>query len=88
MMETMLVLSTAHLTEGTCSTWLHHASLVAYPKGDVGWFVHVPDSTHGDVPADLAECLEQARALNCDWIMFDRDAAALTILPVHAWGED
>lgn len=85
MMETLLVLSTAHLRQQTCNGWLQAAPFAAFAKGDYGWFVSVPDDEPEDLPADLGECLALARSLKCDWVMFDRDADALSILPVHDW---
>lgn len=85
MIEKMLALSTAHLTETTCNDWLPHSPFAAYPKGDYGWFVYIPDDLPHDLPADLAECLALARGQDCDWLMFDRDADAIGILQVYDW---
>lgn len=85
MITTMFTLSTAHLTPDTCNRWLHGCSFAAFPKGDYGWFVYVPDDLPGDIPSDLAECIALARGQNCDWLMFDRDADTLGILPVYDW---
>ena len=85
MIEAMLVLSTAHITEHTCNVSLHDAQIVAYAKGDYGWFVHVPDDEPEGLPIDLGGCLALARARACAWIMFDRDADIAPALPVHDW---
>lgn len=85
MIESMLVLSTAHLSEQTCNSWLHNAPFAAFGKGDYGWFVHVPDDEPEDLPADLGTCLTQARSLACTWVMFDRDADIVPSPPVHDW---
>lgn len=85
MIETMLVLSTAHLRPETCNDWLPRAPFAVFQKGPCGWFVSIPDADPDDLPPDLAECIAQGRALRCDWLMFDRDAAELTILPTYAW---
>lgn len=83
--EHMLVLGTCHLTEHTCTEWLPAAPFAAFAKGDYGWFVYVPDDEPDDLPADLAECFALARGQHCEWIMFDRDQAAMGILPVYDW---
>ena len=85
MIETMLALSTAHLREETCNDWLHRAPFAVFEKGAYGWFVSIPQDYPQDLPADLAECIAQARGLGCDWLMFDRDADTLTILPTYDW---
>lgn len=81
--ETMLTLSTAHLRRSTCDAWLAGDTLVAFAKGDQGWFVPVPDASVADIPDDLAECFALARANRCDWVMFDGDTSPLSILPVY-----
>ena len=83
MIETMLTLSVAHLRQHTCQNWLAGGTLVAFAKGAHGWFAPVPDASVADIPYDLAECFELARANRCDWVMFDTDIPPLTILPVY-----
>ena len=85
MIEAMLVLSTAHLTEHTCKVWLPEAQIAAYAKGEYGWFVHVPDDEPEALPIDLGGCLALARGRACTWIMFDRDADITPALSVHDW---
>lgn len=78
---TMLALSTAHLTEGTASL-LEAGSIknvTIYPKGEYGWFVHVPELSdldsfeNKDCPKDLMDCMRYARSNGCSWLMFDCD---------------
>ena len=85
MIEAMLVLSTAHLTEHTCNMWLHDARVTAFAKGDYGWFVHVAGDEPDNLPADLDACLALGRIGGFAWIMFDRDADIAPGLPVHDW---
>ena len=86
MSELMFVLSTSHLQDYTCNVWLQAAPFAAFPKGDYGWFVFVPeDLTEVTLPEDLRACCERACEHGCAWIMFDRDAPALDTLPVYDW---
>jgi hypothetical protein len=84
MIETMLALHRA-LARGDLLRLAASRALRRLREGAYGWFVHVPDDDHPDLPADLAECIAQARGLGCDWLMFDRDADTLTILPTYDW---
>lgn len=85
MIEAMLVLSTAHLTDATCNTYLATDGVFACLKQDYGWFVHVADDAPADLPTDLEACFHLARSQGCDWIMFDRDAPAIEQLPEFVW---
>lgn len=71
MIESMLVLSTGHLTPQTCNVYLPSAPFSAFEKGDVGWFVYATDDPPEDLPADLRQCITYARQLGCAWLMFD-----------------
>ena len=83
----MLVLSTAHLTEATCNSYLPGWDGPAYQKGDYGWFVPMFDHFRECVDGadDLRACMEKAAALGCEWLMFDRDADQVDGLPVYDW---
>lgn len=84
--ESMMVLSTAHITEDTCNRWLNEEAGPAYRKGEYGWFIyaHWTESTSA-MPVDLAACLEFARAKGCGWVMFDCDASSVEELPEYGW---
>ena len=82
--ETILVLSTAHLLPHTCNAWLWETDQSVWPKGETGWFIHIPDTDPEGLPSDLAECFLLARAQNCDWIMFDAGAPVLNLLPTYS----
>lgn len=92
----MMVLSTAHLSEETCTVYvsnialgLTEGSIVAYEKGEYGYFVHVPedpaDSEKPDVPLELRSAMHVARLAGCQWIMFDRDGDTVDNLPTYNW---
>lgn len=85
MIEAMLALSTAHLTPHSCNVWLPACDYACFAKGDYGWFVYVPDDMDDDIPGDLVQCIDLARSLHCDWVMFDRDQAPHSTLPLYAW---
>jgi hypothetical protein len=88
----MLVLSTAHLSQHTCQTWLalaehgHRGSIPVWAKGDYGWFIYIVDDLDpGSLPDDLAACWRLAVEHKLPWIMFDRDAPAIEELPTYEW---
>lgn len=84
MIEPMLVLSTAHVTEHTCNTFLPQWQGPAWQKGGYGWFLYVVDNTD-ELPTDLEACLHLARSRGCFWVMLDRDAPAIIQLPTFDW---
>lgn len=93
----MLVLSTAHLSEQTCLAYLPDCRpgkvleepIIAFEKGEYGWFVHVSeapaDSEGPDVPLELRSAIHVARREGCQWIMFDRDGDTIDELPTYEW---
>ena len=83
--EPMLVLSTAHFTEPTCTLFLPAYAGPAWPKGDYGWFVYVPEDVDGELPSDLTACLALARQKGAFWMMFDRDEAQIDDVPAYDW---
>lgn len=91
MIEQMLVLSTAHLTEHTCNTVLPDLAKTSpvWAKGCYGWFVYVTEEPLGpenaDYPTDLEACFHFAETQHVQWIMFDRDAPKIVNLPVFKW---
>ena len=82
-----LDLSTAHLTPAT-REYLerNNASPTTYPHPHgYGWFIHVPedpalDPEPDEIPADLQTALALARTLDCDYLLFDRDALVIETL--------
>ena len=90
----ILDISTAHVSEAT-SWYLEEWAIngkglaIVYEKGEYGWLVHVPGEPSHEVedtfPADLRACMEHARSLDCDWIMFDRDGITIDALPSYEW---
>ena len=83
----MLALCTAHVTTGTAQ--LLDGDQLDYPvyvKGEYGWILPVLAGTHrGDLPGDLGACLDYAEALDCAWVMFDRDVNRIDGLPEYRW---
>lgn len=67
------------------------AGPLAYPHPDgYGWFVYVPedpdmwqDDEDDDAMPALLACMKRARALGCDYILFDCDAPIDEELPVY-----
>jgi len=82
----MLVLSTAHLTDNTCNTFLPSYEGPVWQKSEYGYFVYVQDDDlYGDLPQDLIDCFEFARQYQCGWIMFDRDGPTVSTLSEYEW---
>ena len=79
-------LSTAHVTYETGQK-LDDGAIGSTMKGDHGWLVHVASepTEQPDAPADLLVCVRYARQLGAQWILFDRDAAAIDALPSYEW---
>ncbi|MBN9142355.1 MULTISPECIES: DUF5983 family protein [unclassified Novosphingobium] len=88
MIESLLALSTGHLTEQTCNLYLPTAPFSAFEKGEVGWFIYATDDPPKDIPADLAQCILHARHLGCAWLMFDSHYDLIEGLPDYTgqWG--
>ena len=86
---TVLDVSTAHLSQVTRELLADDAvDQIAYPKGDYGWFVHVPNADDGvevseHCPPDLAQCLQLAQRAEAHWVMFDADGTIIDELPVY-----
>jgi hypothetical protein len=71
-----LDLSTAHLTPKT------RGSLMPY-----GWFVWAEEDPNPEnFPDDLIACMNHARSLGAEYILFDCDALEVAELPVY--GDD
>lgn len=95
----MMTISTAHISEKTrelLSTDSDQLELTVYPKGDVGWFVYVPNviETFNDskiqgalLPNDLRDCLKLASEQACSIICFDRDAEPILCLEKYDYEE-
>jgi hypothetical protein len=92
----MLELSTAHLPEelgSERSVWPLNRipGVVAYPLSH-GWLLWVPDDptasaadSEDEVPLVVLTIQRYARALGCDWVMFDADGADTDDLPRWTW---
>jgi hypothetical protein len=92
----VLELSTAHLPEGLGSERSVYCldrvrGVAAYPLAN-GWLMWVPDDppAHAadyddEVPLEVLTIQRYARALHCDWVMFDADGAATDDLPRWDW---
>jgi len=86
----ILEVSTAHISEATANlVQCQLASVISFEKGDYGWLVYVPSEPGREAeegfPPDLRTCMEFARSLDCDWIMFDRDGVVIEALPDYDW---
>ena len=95
----ILDISTSHVSEKTAQLLEEmgidaelvgdRPRLITHRKGDYGWLVYVPSEHSGETdpgfPSDLRACMEHARSLECDWIMFDRDGVTIDALPTYEW---
>ena len=82
MVELLLPLSTAHITQATLDAIETHA--IAYPN-EYGAFVYVNDEILEPVPQDLKTVFDYANAHSIRWVKFDRDAPELDGLPTYEW---
>jgi hypothetical protein len=85
-----LDISTAHLRPSTRAAVANQPTgLTVHPHPDgYGWFVYVSEDEPepGDAAIefeDLAACIDRARALDCDYILFDCDAELDDTLPTY-----
>jgi len=61
-----------------------------YELGEYGWLLHVleecsPEDLRRNELSDLANIVELARSLGCDWIRLDRDGPTYESLPKYDW---
>ncbi|OMF66849.1 hypothetical protein [Paenibacillus glucanolyticus] len=91
--ETMLVLSTSHITEEIYNALLQgqFETFSYYPKEagfDInGFFIYVPHKDENLKSFDLPDCLESifryAQSHDSEWILLERDAELSPNLPVY-----
>lgn len=90
MIETMLVLSTAHITR-EASDYLDNVlasdtrDLVLYPHSDYGWLILAPRENDYEPKTpheELNAVLEFAKNLGVSWVLLDADGEILNNLPV------
>lgn len=78
--ESTLVVSTGCISQSTAQAldMGEPEDLVIFPKGEYGWWVHVPedeDFKEGpSTPGDLRPLMEYARSRGCVWLCLDRDS--------------
>lgn len=80
----MLVISTGHLCEHACNTYLENEDNLAYPKGEWGYFLYVYNEFE-ELPDSLADCLGYAKDKGCAWIMFEVDGPIMDGLTFYEW---
>jgi hypothetical protein len=84
----MLVLSTAHITESTNSDFACMTDDIPlfFEKGEYGWFIPIVkgQAWPHTCPAELLEIRKLAEAKQCSWIMLDRDGPVVD-LPTFDW---
>ena len=94
--ETMLVLSTAHVDKATGVALSGEAMdfLSVYTFNEYGWLIHVPsvDSEHWanfwpakSTTDSLRDTLKYARDLGVVWLLLDADAAPISDLQIYDW---
>lgn len=97
MIETMLVLSTAHVTaEDARLLDAGVEDLIIRPNGEYGWFVHIPRSGDnqtsmriyarlGGLSNEFCMLATYAGDLGVAWLLLDRDGAKTHLFPVFEW---
>lgn len=91
MVRMFLDLSTTHLKASTRAMWSLATGPAELPFSggptDYGWFAHAPESNDDHLfTDDLWACMQRARALGCDYILFDADAGIDDALPIYGDG--
>lgn len=84
--RSFLTLSTAHITQLTgdrLST--NMGDICVGGTIDYGWFIYADYENNGAIPDDLWGVMVYARANDCDYILFDRDADCIEYLPTWDW---
>lgn len=89
MIRKFLDISTSHLKPETL-TALTDRPLERLPFSGgptpYGWFAYTHDENCGEgdarIPDEMFACMKHARALDCDYVMFDCDSEVIEGLPV------
>lgn len=84
-----LVLSTAHVTKKT-AILLDGEHRLNWPSnggryGEYGWFFYAPPERPQDMPEDMWAICQVARAVDCPYILLDRDGPTFEHLDTHSW---
>ncbi|MET0711072.1 MAG: hypothetical protein ABWZ30_01010 [Jiangellaceae bacterium] len=84
-----LDLSTGHLQENTCNTLGTVPGLRAV-ETEYGWLIYAGEwvdeyAKDGGWPAELRAIIALAREHDCAYVMFDRDAPLIDVLPHWDW---
>lgn len=94
MIRKFLDLSTAHLSPATMKMLnglLSHQLPFAGGVTTHGWFAYAHDENCGEgedrIPDEMYACMEHARRLGCDYLLFDCDSEVIEGLPVFDHGE-
>ena len=94
--EKCITISTAHIKEETvnfleslCDDKNVDCPIVAYKKGDVGYWIYVPSDFAGitdkKVPSDLWCSIAFAHRNECQWLCLDRDGQIINSLQRFDW---
>jgi hypothetical protein len=81
---TMLVLSTEHL-DPAARRALSDGAVIAYEKGEYGWFVYAGSAAAGPDLAPLRAVLSFAAHHGAEWVCFDRDGPVVETLARWEW---
>ena len=87
--ETLVTMSTAHLTDETFNSISKSKTTYLWGLGiypfDYGWFFYIGDDEFDldEMPEDLAILVERARKENADWLLLDQDVPTEDDLPVY-----
>lgn len=86
-----LDLSTAHMTEEVMANVATATGVLAYADTYGAWVwvpqhveEHISDN-NGEIPQCVIDVWRFARALGCDWVRLDSDAAWCAELPTYDW---
>lgn len=86
MIQQILDLSTAHIAQSTAEWLGNESDLILYPKGEYGWFINTASEEFPeDTPPELMDLIQHAKAIDCDWLVLDRDGDILITKPTFDW---
>lgn len=88
--ETMLVISTGHVTGDTANALDNVTTdfgFAIFPKGDHGWMIHIPAEANPEeeAPDELDALIAHCRKLGINWLCLDRDAAEHPEFTIFDW---
>lgn len=88
-LESLVCVSTAHITRDDRDLLDDHVTLMIYEKEDYGYFVRVPSNLEeidlSEYSQAFRDLLAAADVAGCSWLEIDRDGDVIDGLPAFEW---